>query len=110
MSKSLTLRSGSNHPWPQPTSHKLSQESAVAAFIALTVILTVTSYFLYQAYSSSEAKLQSANEEVNKKNRENSVALTQYDEVKVRVGTKATDHDQTKEEIATHFQEDRPAV
>ena len=36
---------------------------AVAAFIALTVILTVTSYFLYSAYSSAEARLQSANEE-----------------------------------------------
>ena len=30
---------------------------AVAAFIALTVILTVTSYFLYSNYSSAEARL-----------------------------------------------------
>ncbi len=36
---------------------------AVAAFIALTVILTVTSYFLYSAYSSADAKLTSANED-----------------------------------------------
>ena len=76
---------------------------AVAAFIALTVILTVTSYFLYQAYSSADAKLQSANEEVNKKNQANSLALTQYEEVRNRVGTKAQEHDQTKEEIAAHF-------
>jgi hypothetical protein len=76
---------------------------AVAAFIALTVILTVTSYFLYQAYSSAEAKLQSANEEVNKKNQANSLALTQYEEVRGRVGTKAQEHDQTKEEISAHF-------
>ncbi len=32
---------------------------AVAAFIALTVILTVTSYFLYSAYASADAKLHS---------------------------------------------------
>jgi hypothetical protein len=76
---------------------------AVAAFIALTVILTVTSYFLYQAYSSADAKLQSANEEVNKKNQANSLALTQYQEVRSKVGTKAEEHDQAKEEIATHF-------
>jgi hypothetical protein len=76
---------------------------AVAAFIALTVILTVTSYFLYQAYSSADAKLQSANEEVNKKNQANSLALNQYEEVRTRVGTKAQEHDQTKEEIAAHF-------
>ncbi len=67
---------------------------AVAAFIALTVILTVTSYFLYQAYSSADAKLQSANEEVNKKNQANSLALTQYQEVRGKVGTKAEEHDQ----------------
>ena len=76
---------------------------AVAAFIALTVILTVTSYFLYQAYSAADAKYQSASEEVNKKNTANSLALTQYEEVRGRVGTKATEHDQTKDEIAAHF-------
>jgi hypothetical protein len=76
---------------------------AVAAFIALTVILTVTSYFLYQAYSSSEAKLQSANEEISKKNQANSLALTQYQEVRGKVGTKAEEHEQAKDEINAHF-------
>jgi hypothetical protein len=76
---------------------------AVAAFIALTVILTVTSYFLYQAYSAADAKYQAASEEVNKKNQANSLALTQYEEVRGRVGTKAQEHDQTKEEIGAHF-------
>ncbi len=76
---------------------------AVAAFIALTVILTVTSYFLYQAYSAADAKFQSASEEVNKKNQANLLGVTQYEEVRTRVGTKAQEHDQTKEEIAAHF-------
>jgi hypothetical protein len=76
---------------------------AVAAFIALTVILTVTSYFLYSAYSSAEARLQSANDELGKKNQAASLAITQYDEVRTKVGTKAAEHDQAKEEIGAHF-------
>ena len=32
---------------------------AVAAFVVLTVALAVTSYFLYSAYSRSEAQLES---------------------------------------------------
>ena len=32
---------------------------AVAAFVTLTVALAVTSYFLYSAYSKSEAQLES---------------------------------------------------
>jgi hypothetical protein len=76
---------------------------AVAAFIALTVILTVTSYFLYSAYSASEAKLQAANDELGKKNQAASLAITQYDEVRTKVGTKAAEHDQAKEEIGSHF-------
>ncbi len=35
---------------------------AVAAFIALSVILSVTSYFLYSAYSSADAQLTSTKE------------------------------------------------
>ncbi len=50
---------------------------AVAAFIALTVILTVTSYFLYSAYSTAEARLQSANEQCRDKSKTANLALTQ---------------------------------
>ena len=49
---------------------------AVAAFIALTVILTVTSYFLYSAYSSADARQSSSNEEVQNKSKAASLALT----------------------------------
>ncbi len=38
---------------------------AVAAFIALTVILTVTSYFLYSAYSTAEARLSKSEDDLN---------------------------------------------
>jgi hypothetical protein len=76
---------------------------AVAAFIALTVILTVTSYFLYSAYSSADARLTSANEELANKNKAASLALNQYEEVRGRVGTKAQEFDQAKDEIAAHL-------
>jgi hypothetical protein len=76
---------------------------AVAAFIALTVILTVTSYFLYSAYSSAEARLESANSELQKKNQAASLALTQYEDVRGRVGTKQQEYEQAKDEIAAHL-------
>jgi len=76
---------------------------AVAAFIALTVILTVTSYFLYSGYSQADARLTSANEDLQKKSQAASLALTQYDEIRGKVGTRATEPDQAKEEINAAF-------
>jgi hypothetical protein len=76
---------------------------AVATFIALTVILTVTSYFLYTAYSQADARLTSANDQLAQKSKESSLALNQYDEVRGKVGTKNQEYDQVKEEINTHF-------
>jgi hypothetical protein len=76
---------------------------AVATFIALTVILTVTSYFLYTAYSQADARLTSANDQLAQKSKESSLALTQYDEVRGKVGTKNQEYDQVKEEINAHF-------
>jgi hypothetical protein len=76
---------------------------AVATFIALTVILTVTSYFLYTAYSQADARLTSANDQLAQKSKESSLALNQYDEVRGKVGTKNQEYDQVKEEINAHF-------
>jgi len=76
---------------------------AVAAFIALTVILTVTSYFLYSAYSQADARLTSANEQLAEKSKATNLALNQYEEVRGRVGTKNLEYDQVKEEINAHF-------
>ena len=76
---------------------------AVAAFIALTVILTVTCYFLYSAYASADAKMTAAQEEASKQQKNASLALTQYEEVRGKVGTKTTDYEPAKEEIGAHF-------
>jgi hypothetical protein len=76
---------------------------AVATFIALTVLMIVTSYFLYTAYSQADARLTSANEQLAQKSRESDLALKQYEEVRGKVGTKNAEYDQAKEEINAHF-------
>ena len=42
---------------------------AVAVFIALSVILAVTSYFLYSNYSVADARLDQANEKTDQARR-----------------------------------------
>jgi hypothetical protein len=76
---------------------------AVATFIALTVILTVTSYFLYSNYSQAEARLASATEQLAEKTKASSLAINQYEDVRGKVGTKNQEYDQVKEEINAHF-------
>jgi hypothetical protein len=75
---------------------------AVAAFIALSVILSVTCYFLYSAYSSADAKLTSNTEELNKAKTVQRELQNQYDEIRTKVGTKAQEFEPAKEEIAQH--------
>ena len=76
---------------------------AVVAFITLTVILLVTSYFLYSAYSSADAKMVSALEAESKAKAGQSAALKQYEEMRLKIGTRAEEYDQAKEEITTSF-------
>jgi len=76
---------------------------AVAAFITLTVILAVTSYFLYSGYSSAEARLETANSELTKAKSASSTALTQYEEMRRKIGTRAEDYEPAKDEINGHF-------
>ena len=76
---------------------------AVAAFITLTVILTVSSYFLYSNGASAEAKRESAEELAATKAKAANLALTQYSEMARKVGVKAGEPEPAKEEIAAHF-------
>ncbi len=76
---------------------------AVAAFIALSVILSVASYFLYSAYASADAKLTSNTDQLNQAKKAQSDILTQYEEMRNKIGTKALEYDPAKEEIANHF-------
>jgi hypothetical protein len=76
---------------------------AVAAFITLTVILTVSSYFLYSNGASAEARREQAEEAANVKNKAASDALNRVDEMRTRIGVKASEHEPAKEEIAAFF-------
>lgn len=76
---------------------------AVAVFVTLTVILAVTSYFLYSSYSRSEGLLASEADKASKAQRTADEATNQYDEIRKTVGTKAAEFDTAKTEVAKHL-------
>ncbi len=76
---------------------------AVAAFITLTVILAVTSYFLYSSVQNAQARLASAQEAQHRDRRMANLAVNQSDELRARIGTKATEFDAVKQEMSAHF-------
>jgi len=75
---------------------------AVAAFITMTVILTVTSYWQYSNASSAEARLQSE-QEAHKKTKDEAVKwVSQYDEMRTKITSKVGEFDAVKEEISAN--------
>ncbi len=77
---------------------------AVAAFITLTVILAVTSYFLYANAATARARLGFLELEARARDKHAAVlALRQYDEIRTRIGTKAVEFDAVREEISADF-------
>ena len=77
---------------------------AVAAFIALSVILTVSSYFLYSNYSSAEARLQSATRRsLDKSQGREPGAQPISTTCEAKIGVKAAEHEPAKEEINAHL-------
>ena len=76
---------------------------AVAAFITLTVILTVSSYFLYSNGASESARREQAEESASVKSKAASEALTRADEMRNKIGVKASEHEPAKDEITAHF-------
>jgi len=76
---------------------------AVAAFITLTVILTVTSYFLYSNASSAEARLASEQEAHTKTKAAESLVVKDYNEMRAKIGTKAEEAQTARDEIAANF-------
>jgi hypothetical protein len=82
---------------------------AVSAFITLTVLLAATSYFLYASIATAEARLEVERDARQLAKRAATLAVSQYDEMRARVGTKAVEFDAAKEEITADFKkvEDR---
>jgi len=76
---------------------------AVAAFVTLTVILAVTSYFLYSAYSKAEAQLESERDKLTKSQKAANDALGQFEDFKKLAGARAEEYDPAKAEVATFF-------
>ena len=76
---------------------------AVAAFVTLTVILAVTSYFLYSAYSKSEAQLEAAQEKLRTAQKGQSDAVNQYDDFRKIAGVRAEEPDPAKAEVTAYF-------
>jgi len=76
---------------------------AVAAFVTLTVILAVTSYFLYSAYSKSEAQYEAAQEKLRTAQKGQNDILTQFEDLRKTAGVKAEEPDPVKAEITTYF-------
>ena len=62
---------------------------AVALLITVTVILLVSSYFLYSNAQTAEARLASETEKRGTAEKAQSLAVTQYSEMRRRIGTKA---------------------
>jgi hypothetical protein len=75
---------------------------AVAAFITLTVILAVSSYFLYSNGASAEARLQDAEEKLSAKAKAMDLAVKQYDDMRAKIGTNKAEAEEAKEEISAH--------
>jgi hypothetical protein len=73
------------------------------ALIALTVMLAVSSFFLYQNSQTAEARLASALEAGDTKAKATNLAVTQYEELKQRIGTTEGEFERAREEIATQY-------
>ena len=76
---------------------------AVAVFVTLAVIFAVTTYFSYQAYSVSDAKMMKAESDAKKANDAANLALTNYDEMRKSIGTRAEEIDLVKGEIKKEY-------
>jgi hypothetical protein len=83
---------------------------AVAAFVTLSVILAVTSYFAYSAYTKSEAVAESEKENAKKSDARASLAVNQYNEFRQLAGARAEEVDAAKAEIAAFFKKNSDRV
>ncbi len=93
-----------------PANESQGLKIAVAAFVVLTVALAVTSYFLYSAYSRSEAQLESEKDKASKAQRAASDAVNQYDSFREVAGARAQEFDAAKAEVAAFFKKNSDRI
>lgn len=76
---------------------------AVAVFVMLTVILAVSTYFSYTAYSQSDAKFTKSSADLSTSQKASSDALNQVEVLRKEIGVKAEDPDAIKTEIKNEY-------
>jgi HAMP domain-containing protein len=76
---------------------------AVAVFIALAVILAVTSYFLYSNGAAAEARLATATDKLQNADKAQRIQQTQIEELRNRIGVRTEEADAIKNEIEAHY-------
>jgi len=76
---------------------------AVAAFVTLTVILAVSTYFSYTAYQQADAKQLAAEAKLATTTKASLDALTQAESLRKDMGVKAEDPEAVKTEIKTEY-------
>ncbi|SIN86512.1 hypothetical protein SAMN05444166_1337 [Singulisphaera sp. GP187] len=74
---------------------------AVAAFVSLTVILAVTSYFLYSNYDQTFQKLTAAEEKMRTAQKTADEATRQSEDLQKAIGSRAQEYEAVKAEIAS---------
>lgn len=73
---------------------------AVAAFVSLTVILAVTSYFLYSNYDQTFQKLTAAEDKMRTAQKTADEATRQSEDLQKAIGSRAQEYEAVKAEIA----------
>jgi hypothetical protein len=76
---------------------------AVAAFMSVSVILTVTSYLLYANLAAAQARSEVARDAHRDARHAADLAVKQYEGLRTRIGTKAVDFDAATDEISASF-------
>ena len=76
---------------------------AVAIFVMLTVVLAVSTYFSYRAYSEADAKGSKAEAEKANALKAQNELITQVEGFRKDIGTKAEDYDVAKTEIKNAY-------
>jgi len=72
---------------------------AVAVFVMLTVVLAVSTYFSYRAYTESDAKLVKAESDVSNAKKAQSELLTSYEGLRKEIGAKNEGFPEVQAEI-----------
>jgi len=83
-----------------PANDNQGLKIAVAAFVSLTVVLAVTSYFLYSSYSKTSEQLADASNKASQAQKAASDSLREFDDLRARAGyAKLTEGQAWRDEV-----------